>query len=68
MLELIEQLAHTENKFPFARQGYNDSVTSYNFLIESFPSNLIANNFKFDTALLWELDDQKAREPVKVSF
>lgn len=68
MLELSEQLTHTENKISFARQAYNDSVTNYNVLVESFPSNLIANNFKFEKALLWELDDQRAREPVKVTF
>lgn len=68
MRDLSEQLTHTENKISFARQAYNDSVTNYNVLVESFPGNIVAGSFRFEKALLWELDDPKARKPVKVSF
>lgn len=68
MRDLSEQLAHTENKISFARQAYNDSVTNYNVLVESFPGNIVAANFRFEKALLWELDEPEARKPVKVSF
>lgn len=36
-LGLQDELAHTENKVAFSRQAYNDSVTSFNNLIETFP-------------------------------
>src|SRR5690606_20031302 len=34
MRDLQEELTSTENKIAFARQGYNDSVTSYNTYIQ----------------------------------
>ena len=42
MLQLQEELTSTENKIAFARQAFNDSVTSYNNKRETFPSNIIA--------------------------
>lgn len=39
---LQEELTSTENKIAFARQSYNDSVTSYNTYRQSFPPVLIA--------------------------
>ena len=41
-LQLQDELTHTENKVGFARQHYNDSVLSFNNVIETFPSSLIA--------------------------
>ncbi|MGC1343310.1 MAG: LemA family protein [Candidatus Binataceae bacterium] len=35
---------------PYARQAYNDVVLSLNTRVETFPSNLIANNFGFHAA------------------
>src|SRR5690606_2616324 len=50
MLSLQEELTSTENKVAFARQAYNDSVTTYNTRIESFPPNIIAGLFNFKPA------------------
>jgi LemA protein len=44
-LQLQDELVHTENKISFARQNYNDTVTTFNNTIEVFPSNMIANMF-----------------------
>lgn len=68
MLHLQEELAATENRVAFARQAFNDSVMSYNNVCQSFPSNLIANNFRFDTAEYLEIDDEAKREVPAVSF
>jgi len=68
MLALQEELTSTENKISFARQAFNDAVTSYNIATESFPSNLIAGFGNFQRASLWELAEPEQREPVKVSF
>ena len=68
MLSLQEELKSTENKVAFARQGYNDSVTTYNITREQFPASLIAGTFGFHEAQLFELEDQKEREAPQVKF
>ena len=68
MAQLMEELTSTENKIAFARQAYNDSVTTYNTGRETFPNVIIANMFSFTEAQLLELEDPKERETPKVSF
>ncbi len=68
MMQLSEELTSTENKVAFARQGFNDAVMEYNIQRESFPANLIANNFGFRPAELLEIEDVAKREVPKVSF
>jgi LemA protein len=47
VLKLQEELTTTENQIAFSRQAYNDAVMQLNTRIESFPTNLLANNFGF---------------------
>lgn len=68
MMQLNEELASTENRIAFSRQGYNDAVTSYNIKRESFPDRLVAGWFGFKVAEQWAMDDIASRNPVKVSF
>ena len=68
MMQLSEELTSTENRVAFARQSYNDSVTTYNSEREKFPNNMIANNFGFKEAVLFLIEDEKEKEAVKVSF
>lgn len=68
MALLQEELASTENRIAFARQAFNDSVTSYNIKRESFPDGIIANTFGFRAAQQWEMEDTVARKAVKVDF
>jgi len=68
MMQLNEELASTENRIAFSRQGYNDAVTSYNIKRESFPDRLVAGWFGFKVAEQWAMDDVASRSPVKVSF
>lgn len=68
MLSLQEELKSTENKIAFARQYYNDIVTTYNTKIESFPDSIFAGIGGFKSREMFELDDAAAREPVKVQF
>ena len=58
---LQEELASTENKVGFARQFYNDVATKYNTTRETFPSNLIANNFNFAPVELFQITDDADR-------
>jgi len=66
--QLSEEISSTENRVAFARQAYNDEVMAYNTQRESFPDVLFAGPFGFAPAAMWELDDARAREGVKVSF
>ncbi len=68
MMQLQEELASTENKVAFARQAFNDAVMSYNNGCQNFPSNLIANNFKFKHAEFLEMEQEEKREVPQVSF
>ena len=68
MMQLSEELTSTENKVAFARQAFNDSVTTYNTYRESFPNNVVAGMFNFNEAPLFEIEDVEQREAPKVSF
>lgn len=68
MLSLQEELKSTENKIAFARQYYNDVVTSYNTKLQTFPTSIIAGAGGFKPREMFELEDAAAREPVKVQF
>jgi LemA protein len=50
VMRLQEELSTTENQIAFSRQAYNDSVMQLNTRVETFPANLIANNFGFKQA------------------
>ncbi len=65
---LQEELSGTENKIAYSRQFYNDTVLSYNNSIQKFPTNLIANMFKFNEREFFEPEEAAAKKPVKVKF
>ncbi|MCR4283904.1 MAG: LemA family protein [Parcubacteria group bacterium] len=67
-LELQRELSDTENKIQSARRFYNGNVRDLNIKIESFPSNIIASLFKFQKKEFFELEEEAAKDPVKVSF
>lgn len=56
--QLNEELASTENRVAFARQGFNDAVMAFNTYRQSFPNVLVANQFGHaEDAQLLEFDD-----------
>lgn len=67
-IELQRELSDTENKIQAARRFYNTNVRDLNIRIETFPSNVIANMFKFTKEPFFEIEDDKERKNVKVSF
>lgn len=68
-LELQSELSDTENKIQAARRFYNGNVRDLNIKIESVPSNMIANLFKFKKREFFELDENsEAKENIKVNF
>ncbi len=69
MAQLTEEITSTENKVAFARQAYNDSVTSYNTYKETFPPVAVAGIFGHSqNAQLLEFDSAAIAEAPKVSF
>lgn len=69
MAQLTEELTATENRVSFARQAYNDAVTSYNTYKQSFPAVVFAGMFGHDQDReLLEFDSQAIAEAPKVSF
>ncbi len=67
-LSLQSELADTENKIQASRRFYNGNVRDLNTAIESFPGNIIAGTFSFAKQEFFELNNDAAKEPVKVSF
>ncbi|TXD38934.1 LemA family protein [Lujinxingia vulgaris] len=68
MSGLMEELTSTENRIAFARQAFNDAVTTYNTARESFPAVLFAPTLGFQPAMLFEIQNPTEREAVRVSF
>ncbi|MDH3583090.1 MAG: LemA family protein [Phycisphaerae bacterium] len=70
MQQLMEELTTAENKVAFARQAFNDSVTTYNTYKQRFPQVVVAGMFGHgQDATLLEFEDSAAiREAPKVEF
>jgi len=67
--QLQSELTGLENGIESARSYYNAVVRDYNITIEKFPSNIVANQFRFIKGEFFELGKPEVeREPVKVSF
>jgi len=67
-LELQRELSDTENKIQAARRFYNGNVRDFNIKIESFPNNMVAGTLGFQKFNFFELEEEAAKEPVKVEF
>jgi len=67
-LSLQAELADTENKIQASRRFYNTNVRDLNIKTDSFPSNLIAKIFSFAKMEFFQLEEEAAKEPVKVKF
>lgn len=68
-MQLQSQLKELEDNIEYARRYYNAVVRDFNILIESFPSNIVASQFKFEQEEFFELEAPEVeRKPVKVSF
>ena len=67
--QLQSQVQELENNIESARRYYNAVVRDYDTLIESFPSNLIASQFKFQKEEFFELEaPAEERKAPRVSF
>ena len=67
--DLQAQLEGTENRIAVARNRYIDSVREYNTLARSFPVNLTAMLFGFDTKPNFTVENEaELSQPPEVSF
>ena len=67
-LKLQDELAVTEDRLQRARRFYNGNVRDLNNRIETFPSNIIAQQFGFQRREYFEIEDAAVREAPAVKF
>jgi LemA protein len=68
-MQLQQQLKDIEDNIEYARRYYNAVVRDYNIMTETFPSNIVASQFRFEKSEFFELEEAGVeRKPVKVSF
>jgi LemA protein len=68
-MQLQQQLKELEDNIEYARRYYNAVVRDYNIMTETFPSNIVAGQFRFEKSEFFELEEAGVeRKPVKVSF
>ena len=65
--QLQSQLSDTEDQIAITRRVYNDTVQTYNTLIQVFPAVLIANAFGFEPRAFFDAPTEAEATP-EVSF
>ena len=64
---MMATLKETEDKIAITRQFYNDTVTSYNTLLQLFPNVIFANMFGFHDEKLFKASEEEKKN-VRVQF
>ena len=67
-LQLQQTLDKIEGEVQMSRRYYNGAARDLNVKVESFPSNFVANYFKFQTAEFFEIEDAADRNVPEVKF
>ena len=67
-LEFQTALQTVEDEIQMSRRYYNGAVRNLNIQVESFPSNFVANAFKFIKAQYFELENEADRQVPSVKF
>jgi LemA protein len=62
------ELSNTENEIQMSRRYYNGTARDLNTAVESFPSNVIANFFKFEKVQYFEMENPADRAVPQVKF
>lgn len=66
-VQLMDELAGSENRISTERKNYNEAVQAYNTDIKRFPTNLIAKFTGYDAAEYFQAD-ASAQDAPKVDF
>ncbi|MFI3320903.1 MAG: LemA family protein [Rikenellaceae bacterium] len=61
--DLQAQLEGTENRIATERKRYNDTVINYNSYVRSFPRNILASMFGFETKPYYEAEAGSEKAP-----
>jgi len=67
-IEFQTALQTVEDEIQMARRYYNGATRDLNTAVESFPSNVVANTFKFEKAEYFELETEADRAVPSVKF
>ncbi len=67
-LDFQNGLEEIEDEIQLSRRYYNGAARNLNVAVESFPSNLVAAQFKFEQAEYFEIADPGERAVPQVSF
>ena len=67
-LEFQQALQTVEDELQLSRRYYNGTARDLNTAVESFPSNVIANFFKFEKVQYFELENPADRAVPTVKF
>ena len=70
-LDLQDELSDTENKIEASRRFYNGQVRDFNTKLETFPTNTIGRQLKFESQPFFEIEGEeaeKAKDAPKVEF
>ncbi|MHB1104382.1 MAG: LemA family protein [Devosia sp.] len=67
-LEFQQALQTVEDELQLSRRYYNGATRDLNTAVESFPSNVVANTFKFEKAEYFELENETDRAVPSVKF
>src|SRR6185503_18616551 len=66
-MQLMDELAGTENRLATERMRYNQEVQGFNVMVKRFPTNLYATMFNFKEATYYQVPEG-ARQVPKVDF
>jgi LemA protein len=66
--DLQKQLSDIEDQIQLARRYYNGTARNLNIAIETFPGNLVAGWFAFQTAPFFEIETPSERIVPKIAF
>lgn len=67
-IRLQDELAGTENRIATERRRYNETVKTYNILVQKFPSNIVAKIAGFEKKDIYFEAKPEAKETPKVEF
>lgn len=67
-IDLQKNLAEIEDNLQNARRYYNATVRDFNIKVQSFPDNVVANAFHFESEPFFELDGDAEKAVPKVTF
>src|SRR5262245_18605590 len=66
-VQLMDELAGTENRLATERMRYNQEVQGFNVMVKRFPTNLYASMFNFKEAIYYPVPEAAKAVP-KVDF